>query len=232
MIARDGQPIEPEKLGDNAFTLAPAQRIDLSVEANAQSPQNLQLFALTQRGQSVALAKFSIQTNRQNPEEIYKAPPRLPANPLSKITNSSQVVRAELRMQGGAMGRMETATYNGQQMGIRQLVRFGQAWAFNGIAGLTDKPLFEAFAGQTALITIRNETAWPHAMHLHGHHFQVLERNNRKLKGEPWIDTILMDRNETATIAFVADNPGKWLLHCHMLEHQAAGMKTWFQVKA
>jgi FtsP/CotA-like multicopper oxidase with cupredoxin domain len=28
----------------------------------------------------------------------------------------------------------------------------------------------------------------------------------------------------------VADNPGKWLFHCHMLEHAAAGMNTWFQV--
>ncbi|VAX07178.1 Multicopper oxidase, partial [hydrothermal vent metagenome] len=32
------------------------------------------------------------------------------------------------------------------------------------------------------------------------------------------------------TIAFVADNPGKWLFHCHMLEHAAAGMSSWFEV--
>ncbi len=32
------------------------------------------------------------------------------------------------------------------------------------------------------------------------------------------------------TIAFVADNPGKWMIHCHMLDHQAAGMMTWFEV--
>ena len=46
-------------------------------------------------------------------------------------------------------------------------------------------------------------------------------------------DTVLLDRNETASeIAFVADNPGDWLLHCHMLEHAAAGMRTWIRVEA
>ena len=43
-------------------------------------------------------------------------------------------------------------------------------------------------------------------------------------------DTLLMQRGERAEITFVADNPGKWLLHCHMLEHSASGMMTWFEV--
>ena len=43
-------------------------------------------------------------------------------------------------------------------------------------------------------------------------------------------DTTLTVPDETIEIAFVADNPGKWLLHCHMLEHSASGMMTWFEV--
>ena len=39
-----------------------------------------------------------------------------------------------------------------------------------------------------------------------------------------------MDADETLRIAFVADNPGDWLLHCHMLEHSVAGMLTWLRV--
>jgi FtsP/CotA-like multicopper oxidase with cupredoxin domain len=35
---------------------------------------------------------------------------------------------------------------------------------------------------------------------------------------------------ETREIAFVADNPGKWLFHCHMLSHAASGMMTWIDV--
>ena len=33
-----------------------------------------------------------------------------------------------------------------------------------------------------------------------------------------------MHLDETVEIAFVADNPGSWLFHCHILEHHEAGM--------
>ena len=71
---------------------------------------------------------------------------------------------------------------------------------------------------------------WPHAMHIHGHHGRVIERNAEPVTGAPWRDTELMQRNDRITLAIPADNPGKWMLHCHMLEHQAAGMATWFEV--
>ena len=44
------------------------------------------------------------------------------------------------------------------------------------------------------------------------------------------LPTLLIGANETREIAFVADNPGKWLFHCHMLEHAASGMTTWLEV--
>ena len=72
-----------------------------------------------------------------------------------------------------------------------------------------------------------NDTAWPHGMHLHGHHFRRIGRDGAL---GPLRDTILMNRGETVEIAFVADNPGDWLLHCHMLEHSASGMMTWLRV--
>ena len=34
----------------------------------------------------------------------------------------------------------------------------------------------------------------------------------------------MMSRRERVEIAFVADNPGDWMFHCHILEHQASGM--------
>ncbi|HEX4885257.1 MAG TPA: multicopper oxidase domain-containing protein, partial [Casimicrobiaceae bacterium] len=37
-------------------------------------------------------------------------------------------------------------------------------------------------------------------------------------------DTTLLPPRSRAEIAFVADNPGDWMLHCHVLEHQASGM--------
>ena len=39
-----------------------------------------------------------------------------------------------------------------------------------------------------------------------------------------WRDTLLMEPRSNATVAVVADNPGQWMLHCHIPEHQEAGM--------
>ena len=70
---------------------------------------------------------------------------------------------------------------------------------------------------------ISNDTAFPHAMHLHGTHFYEIASDGGLgvLR-----DTTLLQRGEVREIAFVADNPGKWLLHCHMLSHAASGMMT------
>ena len=68
-------------------------------------------------------------------------------------------------------------------------------------------------------------------MHVHGHHFKILSRSGAEVdEGEMWRDTFLIGPEQTTQIAFVADNKGKWLFHCHMLEHAAAGMNTWFKV--
>ena len=68
------------------------------------------------------------------------------------------------------------------------------------------------------------DTAWPHAMHLHGHHFKQEKRP------AVWQDTALFERREKGSMKFIADNPGKWLIHCHMVEPMAGGMLTWFEV--
>jgi FtsP/CotA-like multicopper oxidase with cupredoxin domain len=39
-----------------------------------------------------------------------------------------------------------------------------------------------------------------------------------------------MAQQETAEIAFVADNPGDWMIHCHILEHQDTGMSAILRV--
>jgi len=74
------------------------------------------------------------------------------------------------------------------------------------------------------VFALQNDTAWHHPMHLHGHVFRVLSRNEQPLANEEWGDTVLVNPRERVEIAFVADNPGDWMLHCHILEHQAGGM--------
>ncbi|CAM5204634.1 Multicopper oxidase MmcO [Castellaniella defragrans] len=64
-----------------------------------------------------------------------------------------------------------------------------------------------------------------HPMHLHGHAFQVVALNGKAFSGA-MRDTVHVPPMSKVTIAFDADNPGQWLLHCHNLYHMAAGMIT------
>src|SRR5512143_962432 len=51
---------------------------------------------------------------------------------------------------------------------------------------------------------------------------RVLTRNGQPTPYREWQDTVLMAPRERVEIAFVADNPGNWMFHCHILEHQDA----------
>ena len=73
---------------------------------------------------------------------------------------------------------------------------------------------------------MRNDTAWHHPIHLHGHTFRVVRRNGLATPHLEWRDTVLMSPREEVEIAFVADNPGNWMFHCHILEHHAGGMMS------
>ena len=62
-------------------------------------------------------------------------------------------------------------------------------------------------------------------MHLHGHHAVVLARDGRPATGSPWwVDSLDVANGESYDIAFVADNPGIWMDHCHNLPHASEGL--------
>ena len=46
-----------------------------------------------------------------------------------------------------------------------------------------------------------------------------------------WRDTTVMASDDRVSIAFVAEQPGKWMFHCHMIEHQSAGMMAFVDVE-
>ncbi len=111
----------------------------------------------------------------------------------------------------------------------------GAVWAINGKSMTGDgsadmTPMLILRRGASCVLVIRNETAWWHPMHLHGHSFLLLTRNGAAVAGNIWGDTVLVEPRETVEIAFVADNPGNWLFHCHIMDHQMAGLMTVIRV--
>jgi FtsP/CotA-like multicopper oxidase with cupredoxin domain len=221
IAALDGMPLETPRRADK-ITLAPAQRVDLIADLTAEDEA---LIYSTERDGSFAIASFPVTGTERR--EALAPPQALPPNPVPALGDLDTARAFTLDMDGGAMGGMQSAMLNGAERGIRDLVQEGYAWAFNGMAGLPEKPLASARVGETIRIKMVNRTRWPHAMHLHGHHFRVLSADGNP---GPLRDTTLMGPETTQEIAFVADNPGDWLLHCHMLEHAAAGMMTWVTV--
>ncbi|MCI4666229.1 MAG: multicopper oxidase family protein [Neomegalonema sp.] len=223
IVALDGMPLAaPQPL--KRFALAPAQRADLIVDVAADSGGEAFLLTMERDG-GYALATFAVKGEAR--PKALTAPAPLPPNPVPKLGDLGKARSVELIMEGGAMGGLRGAMLDGKMTSMRALVSAGKVWAFNKSAGMPAEPLLTAERGETVRISMANDTAWPHAMHLHGHHFRTVAAGGAL---GPLRDTLLMQPRAKAEIAFVADNPGEWLLHCHMLEHSAAGMMTRIRV--
>jgi len=98
------------------------------------------------------------------------------------------------------------------------------AWTIDGKNWGDHIPL-RVQKGQRVGIKIVNKTMMAHPMHLHGHHFQIVALDGVPLAGA-LRDTILVMPEATVDLIFDADNPGRWLFHCHNLMHMATGMMT------
>ncbi len=96
--------------------------------------------------------------------------------------------------------------------------------SINGAAS-PDVPPLVVHTGQLVGLHLVNDTGEFHPMHLHGHVMTVLSVDGRAPQGSPLhLDTVLLAPHQTVDVAFPADNPGIWMLHCHVLLHAAMGM--------
>ncbi len=92
------------------------------------------------------------------------------------------------------------------------------------------EPLFECQLGRTYLLRFKNATKVDHPMHLHGHTFKMVRRNGIPFPRSMYRDTFTVFGGDTVEVAFVADNPGDWMIHCHRGMHQHGGMMSLFRV--
>jgi FtsP/CotA-like multicopper oxidase with cupredoxin domain len=108
-------------------------------------------------------------------------------------------------------------------------------WAINKVTWPGDRPtdatapLVELKLGKSYVFDMENLTPHSHPIHLHGMSFTVLSSSARAVM--PFVsDTYLIEPNEKVQLGLVADNPGDWVLHCHIIEHQKTGMATYLRV--
>ena len=218
-VAIDGQPAEPFLLDRARVVLTPGGRCDVFVDAALASGATADILVDTGR-QEVAVARLVYAAGAPKRAAPLGPVRALPPNPLPERMDFIGALKLDVPLEGGMMGMMRGAGMDP-----------GHFWAIGGRTGdaHSGPPLFSVKRGRTVMLTMKNDTRFPHGMHVHGHHFRVLDALDDGWKPW-WNDTVLILADRTARIAFVADNPGKWMLHCHMLEHQDAGMATWFEV--
>lgn len=220
IVAMDGMPLTRPMKVENTFRLAPAQRVDLIVDVTADAGGAGHIVQID-RNETFSQVAFEVTGDASHARR--EAPKPLPPN-AHAMPDLAEARNLDLLMEGGAMGGMRGAMMGGRMSSMRDMMQAGSFWAFNGsVGGMDGEPLATLMRGETVRLKIVNDTAFPHGMHLHGMHFHEIEPDGSlgALR-----DTTLLDRGTTREIAFVADNPGKWLLHCHMLSHAASGMMT------
>lgn len=229
IIALDGQPVTPHTPPDGLVVLGSAMRADIMLDCPAAPGTQLQVVDRAYQDSEYRLIDIAYSDTplRDSPPDWNIA---LPANPLAE-PDIAAARRHEILFTGGMMGAMVERGMGidqsrGMMGGMMGGVTGGGLWFVNGIA--TEGPMLEPFLtlerGQSHVLELTNATAFAHPIHLHGHSFRVLSRDGVPTQYREWLDTVLIAPRERIEIALVADNPGDWMFHCHILEHQVTGM--------
>lgn len=207
-IAVDGNPIAP--IRGQRFPLGMGQRIDIRLRLPRQEDA------------------WPILASREGARErtgIYLATARGVVNRLVSLGEEASrpfdlaleaSLRAEMPLGEAPLARSEQIPLGGSMAGY--------VWTLGGTTWGSHRGL-EVKKGERVEFVMRNESMMGHPMHLHGHRFQVVAIDGRRLAGA-LRDTVWVPPEREVTIAFDAGNPGEWAFHCHHLYHMAAGMMT------
>jgi FtsP/CotA-like multicopper oxidase with cupredoxin domain len=229
IIAFDGQGVTPHPLPAGGLALGPGMRVDLIIDCMGSPGQN---FGLRDLGRPPAaatvlgtLAYSSQPALRSKPltSPVALAPNRIPEPDLAKASDHY------IMFQGGMRGSPVIGLVDGKPSRIQEIIaKEGLAWTMNynaqHEAALMHEPLLQLRTGEHVMLHMVNETDFFHPMHLHGHFFRVLAIDGKETPLREWRDTVIMAPRQSVDVAFVADNPGEWMYHCHILDHAAGGM--------
>lgn len=231
VIALDGQPVAPHAASEG-IVLGPGMRADLVLDCMNAPGARFEVrddFYARAPGRLIEIVYGAGAPVRAAPPDASIA---LPANPLPE-PDVGKAERHEIVFEGGAMGGLREAVFEGERLPLAQLAREHHvAWTVNGVAvkGHAHAPLLTLTRGGHYVLAMRNDTAWHHPIHLHGHVFRVIAVDGEPTRHREWRDTVLMHPRGRVDIAFVADNSGDWMFHCHVLAHQAGGMMAMLRV--
>lgn len=196
IVAIDGT-LLAEPLEVTRFRMPVGRRID--VEVLPQSSGDTVSLSVFTAGETYPVFEASVE-GEPGPGEWTT----WPATPLPALADPTQEVELVLNGRSSTSGQLEW-TINDEVYGEHEALPVS-----------ADTP---------TRITVRDRSGADHPFHLHGQFFRVLSRDGEQL---PWdagrLDTVLVGGDEELVLQTDFDNPGRWMAHCHILEHAELGM--------
>lgn len=99
-------------------------------------------------------------------------------------------------------------------------------FTINGRSGPYTTPLVVKLGSRVRLRFMNLSAMDHHPMHLHGHTFWITGTEAGRIPESAWIpsNTVLVGVGQSRDVEFIANNPGDWMLHCHILHHMMNNM--------
>jgi FtsP/CotA-like multicopper oxidase with cupredoxin domain len=195
VIATDGG-LLPEPYTTRRLLVPVGQRFDLEVTYDQPGAAKLVSY---------------VETVDANDRQTTAALPAFTVDVTASDRAARVITWPEVRLPDRAADMKATISLDATQTG-------DMPWTINGKAMPMD-PLFTWAQGATVEVTIVNKIATEHPFHLHGQFFEILDAKQPGLK-----DVVLVPPSGTVKIRAYMDNPGRWMAHCHILEHAELGM--------
>ena len=206
VMALDGAPAEPFPARNGALVLAPGGRADVHVDATAP-PGSATSILLHDGKEARPIARLVTSGEPKVRAAPLPPAPALPANDLPAQLDLKGALRLELTLAASEAG-----------------------WVLPANFGTAAAPTFRAKRGRTVVLALTNRGSKATVLHLHGHHFRLLDRLDDGWKPF-WLDTLAVEPGQTQRIAFAAEHAGRWLIESTTTDWAAPRLVRWYSVE-
>lgn len=207
-IAKDGYNLA-KGYETESITIAPGQRLDVEVILTGEKDRD-----------------YTIQDGNAKLKLIYKGNDRKRGiSPFIPVKSNKLVKDVNGKAPDITMRLTEDMEMDASGMKMREMI--------NGKV-FPNTETFNVKVGQVYIVRFDNAdtmAGMTHPMHVHGAHFQVISKNGKSTNDPTWYDTYPMAQHVQTDIAIKFDEPGVWMVHCHILKHEDNGMMASFTAK-
>ncbi|KAL1966546.1 hypothetical protein VTN77DRAFT_4468 [Rasamsonia byssochlamydoides] len=250
VIANDFVPIEP--YNTTVLNIAMGQRYDIIVTADQESvAENFWMRAIPQAACSENDSTDNIKgivyysdspstptttgydyTDSCDDEDLSNLVPYLALNAGEDYWSESEPVTVLQAAENVFLWYMNDTSMSVEWNNPTLLQIWNNDTTFSNTSSVIELPT----ANEWAYIVITTTLAVPHPIHLHGHDFYILAQGTGtyntsdliSLTNPPRRDTAILPASGYLVVAFKTDNPGAWLMHCHIGWHTQMGLAIQF----